>query len=114
VSTIIIIYFGDDDKKGKKIPESAIKDIHNWCNAPFEFIRGGLNIGDGKRLNLPESIDKPGEYQWEALSDNQASEMILPIINTYFDSDAVDFTHKAEQLITLKYKNKILNFIKDW
>lgn len=111
---ITIIYFGDDDKKGKTIPYSAIKDIHNWCSAPFEFVRGGLNTGDGKRLNLPESIDKEGEYQWEALSDTQASEMILPVVNTYFSIDAADETHTSEQLTTRKYNDKMQKFIKDW
>lgn len=73
---ITIIYFGDMDKKGFQIPESAVKDIREWTSAPFEFVRAGLNPGDEVTYSIPENPDKPGSYQWEALSDEAARTLI--------------------------------------
>ncbi len=87
---LVVIYFGDYDDKGITIPESAMEDIRRWCSVPIEFVRAGLNPGDGERLGIPESIDKPGAYQWEALDDAQAKLLIMSAINEYFDEEAAN------------------------
>lgn len=74
---IVVLYFGDCDEKGKKIPEVAFRDIRNWCRVPFEVRWCGLTLEQARRYKLPENPEKPREYQWEALDDPQAAEIIL-------------------------------------
>lgn len=71
-----ILYFGDHDKKGKQIPETAISEIRHWAKVEINFMHGGLTLEQAKKYNLPRNPEKPNEYQWEALSDRQAREII--------------------------------------
>jgi hypothetical protein len=80
---IQILYFGDYDKKGFQIIESAIRDIKAWCNSEFDIERVGLTLEQARAFNLPENPDHPDAYQWEALEDNQARELILGSIDRY-------------------------------
>ena len=82
---IVILYFGDYDRAGLTIPETSIADIRKWCKVDFEVDRRGLNEGDAIRYNIPENIDKPGAYQWEALPDRAAGEIIMNSISEYVD-----------------------------
>ena len=84
------MYFGDYDPAGLTIPETSIGDIREWCMVNFEVVRCGLNPGDEVKYNIPENIDKPGCYQWEALNDLAARELILNSINKYIDSSMVE------------------------
>ena len=86
---ITILYFGDDDPKGHEIPETAIADIREWCAVPFEFVRVGLNAGDGERLGLPQNFEKPGTYQWEAVPDDAARRMITGVVQRYVDESVI-------------------------
>jgi len=70
------LYFGDYDKKGNKIFEVAKKDIQKWCKYPIDFVWCGLTKEQAEKFKLPENPDKPGQYQWEALTDPQAKEII--------------------------------------
>jgi hypothetical protein len=87
---IVGLYFGDDDEKGRAIPKIAVADVRRWCSADFDFVRVGLNPGDGERLGIPDNPDKPGEYQWEALPDDAAREMIIGAVGRYVDADIID------------------------
>ena len=80
---IVILYFGDCDKKGEQIPQSALKDIRNWCSVNFKFIHCGLTEEQALKFKLPENPDKLGDYQWEALSDEQAREIIEKNVKKY-------------------------------
>lgn len=91
-SPVVVLYFGDWDKKGVEIPEEAERDVRGWCETDFEFIRVGLNEGDGERLGIPANWEKPG-YQWEALDDVAAREMIVGALSRRVDSAA---TERAE------------------
>lgn len=73
---VVLIYFGDYDTKGLQIAKSAMRDISAWSDEPFDFKRGGLDADHIDRYGMPENPDKPGEYQWEALQDHQALEII--------------------------------------
>lgn len=84
---VVVLYFGDYDTKGLGIPYEALTDVQDWCDVEFEFIRVGLGLEDATRFNLPENPEKPGEYQWEALTDDQARELIEGAINPYVDYD---------------------------
>lgn len=92
---VYILYFGDCDKKGREIPESAWNQIQRWLKdgtakqhllaekvvgqSKIKFIYGGLTEKQARKFKLIESVGdkaKPGEYQWESLSDEQAREVI--------------------------------------
>jgi hypothetical protein len=87
---IVILYFGDYDLAGMTIPETSINDIRGWCNVDFEVIRCGLNEGDAERYKIPENIDKPGSYQWEALSDATAKELITGSVKRFINPALID------------------------
>lgn len=111
---IVVYYFGDEDEKGLSIPESAVSDIRQWCQVPFKFVRAGLNLGDGRRLGLQESIDKPGAFQWEALSDEQARNMIESAVFQHFDVDAANDLRDGDENKTQHFQKRFQRFIEDW
>lgn len=89
-----IFYYGDLDKKGEQIPESAWDDISKWAfwlmqakNSklgvdewiPFRwesFVRVGLNKEHVAQFNMLQNPERPGTYQWEALTDQDAKTLI--------------------------------------
>lgn len=93
---IIVKYFGDLDPKGLTIPESALKDIRAWCSVPFEFERVGLELEHVKRWNLPDNPEKPSQYQWEALPDEGARELIVGALAPLIDTDKIKQVQKRE------------------
>lgn len=101
---VVVLYFGDDDPKGQLIPESAMADIRSWCPADFTFRRVGLNPGDGQRLGIPENPEKPGTYQWEALDDAQAGQLITSAVADYYDEDALVELRAREDAVTEKFR----------
>ena len=108
---IIIIYYGDLDPKGMTIPESALRDIQDWCQVDFEFIRGGLNPGDEVKYGMPENPEKPGTYQWEALSDEVAGEVITREISRFISQGSFSETEQTEQAITESFQERWQRFI---
>ncbi len=73
--SITILYFGDCDAKGKVIPFSALKDVKRWMGvhqSHMQFHVVGLTVEQAHRYGLPENFERPGQWQWEALSDAQA------------------------------------------
>ena len=85
---IIILYFGDLDTAGATISEVVERDVREWCDADFEFIHCGLTLAQARRYNVPENPEKPGEYQWEALPDEGASDIITNATSPYLRHDA--------------------------
>lgn len=81
---IIILYFGDCDKKGQMIPRSALKDITKWCSADFTFVHCGLTLEQTHRFNLSDNPERPGSYQWESLSEEQAESIIMDNLMQYW------------------------------
>lgn len=106
---VIVLYFGDADKKGELIKSSAFKDIASWCEVDFELIHCGLTLSQAKAFNLPENPDKPGQYQWESLSDIQAKEIIYKNIEPYQDSSKFEEIEELEQEILSEIKEKVLD-----
>lgn len=91
---IKVLYFGDYDVKGLQIYISALKDIKAWCNVDFDVERVGLTLEQARQLNLPENPSKPHNYQWEALSDKDASTLILGAVNKYLRKVPDDLVEK--------------------
>lgn len=79
-----VLYFGDCDRKGNKIFKAATtgpKGCQKWCSIPVDYIFCGLTAEQVEEFRargeeIPENPDKPGQYQWEALTDSQAREII--------------------------------------
>jgi hypothetical protein len=76
VPKITVLYFGDLDKKGLSIAKSALKDIEKWAMVDIDFHRIGLTKGQVDDFHIPDNPERPGEYQWEALDDEQARTVI--------------------------------------
>ena len=86
--SVKILYFGDLDEKGRKIFTAATtgpKGLMKWCDVPVELIWCGLTEEQVEHYEVPENPDKPGEFQWEALTDPAASEIIRHGIQKYLD-----------------------------
>lgn len=110
---VIILYFGDYDTAGMTIPETSINDIKGWCKIGFDVVRCGLNKGDEERYNIPEQIDKPGAYQWEALSDPTAKELITTSVKRYLDLSIIDM-RRREGWKAAKLLDKYLEGFSDY
>jgi hypothetical protein len=89
---VAVLYFGDLDKRGADIANAIAEDVHSWCKSPFEFIRCGLTLDQAQGYNVPENPDKPGEFQWEALDDVGAEEIITSNVAKYVDRNVVSTT----------------------
>lgn len=109
---VVAVYFGDCDKKGQQIPASAFRDIKAWCNRPFRVIVGGLTREQAIKYNLPENPEKPGEFQWEALSDDAAKEILNGSLEHFLDHRAFNEAKKKELEATEFYRRKINQI--DW
>jgi len=106
---IKILYFGDCDAKGRQIYQSAFKDIYEWCSVPFDLIYCGLTQEQAKDYNLPSNPEKPNQYQWEALTDEQAKELITNAVNLYQDSKKIEAVEKTQEKILKQAKEVLLN-----
>ena len=85
---VVVLYFGDLDPAGETISETIERDVREWCRADFEFIRCGLTAKQVRLYNVPENIDHPNAYQWEALTDEGARDIITENLNRYLRHDA--------------------------
>lgn len=103
---IVILYYGDCDEKGEQIPNTVRDDIISWTKSgSFKWVRVGLNKGDGERLGLPVRPDKPTQYQWEALSDEQARTFIEGSLNEYLDLDKIKRVEREEKKLMESYQS---------
>lgn len=93
---IVILYFGDFDPAGETIGNVVERDVREWSEADFDFINCGLTLDQVERYNVPENFEKPGEYQWEALSDEGAKEIIESYTGRYLRHDAFSEITEAQ------------------
>ena len=93
---IHVLYFGDYDRKGRQIPRYAIRDIDAWCGTEFEFTRIGINADQIDKYGIPDSPNEPGKYQWEALDDKAAGELITGAIEQFWDKSTVNALKRVE------------------
>ncbi len=107
-----ILYFGDLDEKGMQIPKSAIRDVRAWCRTDFEYARIGLCPEHVERWSLIENPEKPG-YQWEAMSDAAARELIIGALDAEIDRTAIWDVLEREEAATDRWKQAIGTAIDD-
>ncbi len=86
---IIILYFGDEDLAGHGIKEDVEEDARKWSAAEFEIVWCGLTEAQAERYGVPHSYEKQG-YQWEALDDEAASEIIRDSLDRYIDRAVIE------------------------
>lgn len=104
---IRVLYFGDYDLKGQQIGASAMKDVQAWCDVDFDVTNCGLTLDQAIEYQIPENPDKPNEYQWEALDDIGASEIIGDAISAYIDDDIIDEILEREKVLSKEFKNRL-------
>jgi hypothetical protein len=108
---IVVLYFGDYDSAGDTIINSALWDIQQWCDVPFELVRCGLNQEQAIQFNIPENFEKPGEYQWEALPDEAAAQIIRNCVSHHVDQELIDEINdeaqKQEDIWTAKVEKAL-------
>ena len=97
---IVILYFGDEDLAGYRIQSDIEEDVRNWSDVDFKIIRCGLTEDQAIKYGIPHSIEKAG-YQWEALNDESAAEIIKSSLNKYIDNSIIEQveieTHEEEE-----------------
>lgn len=118
---IHIFYYGDLDPKGLTIPESAWEDIELWtyslmkaqdpsvdgrCLEGLIFTRVGINEEQAAEFNIPENPERPGTYQWEALADEQAADLIATA-NEPLDLASFAEVESQETQIAQRLRNAI-------
>ena len=131
-----VLYYGDLDEKGVQIPESARRDIETmmvqslwrrlyrergWTASQgndewaaewrpmvdsFEWIRVGLTDQQVIDYDIPENPERPGSYQWEAVPDAAAEELI-GLANQYLDQDAFDEVAKRAEWLTTQVRQHL-------
>ncbi len=135
--SITVLYFGDLDPKGLEIPRNAMRDIWSWIRADdlgttlnpkerkgreewsgpggkFRWIRVGLNQDQADALNIAENPEKPGTYQWEALNDEQAGQLILDAVREFWSEDVVREVDEEEQAATKRWQGAIARWLRRW
>jgi hypothetical protein len=110
----IVLYFGDLDEGGKNIANTLKRDIGKWCKAGFDFVWCGVTQDQVVRYNLPESPDKPGQYQWEALSDTAAAEVIQQTVADFVRPAAMEAVRQEAQQATVWLRGKLAAVADEW
>jgi hypothetical protein len=98
---IKILYFGDEDLAGHTIQETVESDVRGWTQAAFELIWCGLTEEQVRQYKVPENVEKKG-YQWEALDDTAAEQIITEAVEKYIDVDLIDETENEEEEVADK------------
>jgi len=109
---IVILYFGDLDTKGLEIPNNALKDIRAWCSVPFTLIRCGINKQHISEFSLVENPEKPGAYQWEALNESRAQQLIIGNLERFWSLGAVQRVEEEEEQATQCWVRLIENALR--
>lgn len=111
IKEALVLYFGDFDKKGREIFETAKEDITTWCAAPVLFEWCGLTEDHIARYRLPENPEKPGQYQWEALTDPQAKEIIEGALRSRLDLALIERCDRLGEKLTKQWQAKVKRFL---
>lgn len=90
---------GPDPPFGSVLAERRNSVREEW-RAPggmFRWIRVGLDERHVRRYGLPENPERPGTYQWEALDEEQAGELILDAVREFWDEAVVREVERDER-----------------
>ena len=106
----VVLYFGDYDPKGQEIAED-LGDVMTWTGREGGVYHVGLTKRQVDTFKLEDNPDKPGTYQWEALSDLQAGKVIVGALAGFgCDLEAVTL---AERQVTSAYALAIAGLLEE-
>ena len=108
---ITVLYFGDLDEAGETISETVRSDVSEWCDVEFDFVHCGLTPSQVRQYNVPENPEKPGQYQWEALTDQAAQTIIRVNVDKFLRHDAFTQTVTEEKAATTWFSGKLSNLV---
>lgn len=111
---IVVLYFGDLDPAGETIGNVVLRDVSEWCNVKFRFVKCGLTAEQVAKYNVPENIEHPNAYQWEALSDEGAKEIINSCLNKYLRHDAFSVVEDEEKEVSEWLSERLDGLEKEW
>lgn len=102
----IIPYFLDMLGNRGILTVEEIRDIINNGRTEewLKFVRVGLNQEHIDKWHLPENPERPGEYQWEALGDEQAQTLIDDSIQQYWSASVIREIEEKEEVDTEKWQ----------
>jgi len=104
---VVILYFGDYDPAGLVIPESAFRHVRKWCGIEFTAYRAGLNQDQIDKYHIQEDPEKPGKFQWEAVGDAPAREIVIGALDEFLFRDTISGILKAENEMTSKARQAL-------
>ena len=90
---IKILYFGDEDLAGHTIKADVEEDVRKWSAADFKIEWCGLTEEQAEKYKIPRSVEKKG-YQWEALNDEAAAEIIREGLDRFIDRGIIKEAEK--------------------
>jgi hypothetical protein len=111
---VTVLYFGDLDPAGELISDVVNAHVSGWCKVPFNFVHCGLVPEQIARYNVPENFEKPGEYQWEALGDDAAREIISDAIAPYINRTALAAAEQMQDTETLRLRQVLRRVAGEW
>lgn len=86
---IYVLYFGDYDEGGLSIPEYTFRDVRQWYPIEFTAWRVAIEQHHVALYNLPDNPSKPGAYEWQSLTHEQAGQIIIPALESLIDIDLI-------------------------
>lgn len=104
---VVLLYFGDLDPAGRQIPETSFRHVRKWAGVNFEAYRAGLNEEHVKKYHVQDDPDRPGKYQWEAVSDKAAAEIITGALDAILHLDAIREIVRQEETVTTKAREAL-------
>ena len=103
----VILYFSDADDAGHKIYDASMRDIVEWCRSEIETVYCGLTKEQAIKYKVPENFEKPGQFQWEALTDQAAREIITQGISQHYDTSAKGRASRQGGLISRQVNSEV-------
>jgi hypothetical protein len=104
---VVILYFGDYDQAGMTIPETAFRHVRKWCDVEFKAYRAGLNQDQIDKYNIEEDPEKPGKFQWEAVREAPAREIVTGALDGILYHDTISEIERAEREMTAKARQAL-------
>jgi len=111
---VTILYFGDLDTAGETIAQTVERDVRKWCDVDFNFVHCGLNAGQVQFYGVPENPEKPGDFQWEALTDDAARAIITSQTERYLRADGLDAANATEWKATDWLRGELVGLTDKW
>jgi len=96
---VTVLYAGDYDAGGLRIPESTMRDVQEWSQYPYliDHSRVGISLSQAEAYGISVT---DGTVQWEALDDTSAGELIKSAMANYINNDLIANISNASYKLT--------------